>query len=144
MSFVKKDWKNKGESSYENSKINADNLNDLEKRVESGSVIENGEGYIKFGDGTQICYGNIEFDIGTMTQRSQFWQYQDTDLSISFAKSFVSKPSVSGTVVAGNYASLLYVIDCTNEKITQLNVLTLADASNQKTNINYFAVGKWK
>lgn len=144
MSFVKKDWKNKGESSYENSKINADNLNDLEKRVESGSVIENGEGYIKFGDGTQICYGNVEFNIGTMTQRSPFWQYQDTNLSINFAKAFVSIPILSGTIVAGNYASLLYVINCTNEKITQLNILMLSDASNQKTNVNYIAVGKWK
>ena len=126
--------------------IDSKNLNLLQTNVENAinGVIENGEGYIKFGDGTQICYGNIAFDIGTMTQRSQFWQYQDTDLSISFAKSFVSKPSVSGTVVAGNYASLLYVINCTNEKITQLNVLTLTNASNQRTNINYIAIGKWK
>ena len=144
MSFIKKTWVNKGATGYENSKINADNMNDLEDRIEDGSVIESGEGYIKFGDGTMLCYGNIEFNIGTMTQRSQFWQYQNTDLSINFAKQFISKPTISGTIVAGNYASLLYVIDCTNEKITQLNVLTLADASNQKTNINYFAVGKWK
>ena len=33
MSFVKKNWENKGESGYENSKVNADNLNDLEDRI---------------------------------------------------------------------------------------------------------------
>ena len=33
MSFVKKNWENKGESGYENSKVNADNLNDLENRI---------------------------------------------------------------------------------------------------------------
>ena len=144
MSFIKKTWVNKGEEGYENSKVNSESLNDLEDRIESGSVIESGEGYIKFGDGAMICYGNIDFNIGTMTQKSPFWQFQATNLLISFAKAFVSKPILSGTVVAGNYASLLYVINCTQEKITQLNVLTLSDASNQKTNINYIAVGKWK
>lgn len=126
--------------------IDSTNLNLLQTNVENAinDVIENGEGYIKFGDGTQICYGNVEFNIGTMTQKSPFWQYQDTNLSINFAKAFVSKPILSGTIVAGNYASLLYVINCTNEKITQLNILMLSDASNQKTNINYIAIGKWK
>ena len=36
MSFTKKNWVNKGETGYENSKINADNLNDLEDRIDSG------------------------------------------------------------------------------------------------------------
>lgn len=34
MSFVKKNWENKGESGYENSKVNAENLNNLEDRIE--------------------------------------------------------------------------------------------------------------
>lgn len=144
MSFTKKDWKNKGETGYENSKVNADNLNDLEDRIEDGSVIENGEGYIKFGDGTLLCYGNIEFNIGTMTQQGSFWRYDNANLSNSFAKSFVSKPNIVASIVAGNYASLLYVINCTEDKITQINVLALANISNQKTNINYVATGKWK
>ena len=143
------DWKNKGESGYENSKMNKTKMKDITDKVDelvefSNSVIESGTNYVKFKDGTMICYGNIEFNIGTMIQKSPFWQFQAINLSISFAKAFVSKPILSGTVVAGNYASLLYVIDCTNEKITQLNVLTLSDASNQKTNVNYLAVGKWK
>mgnify|MGYP001853675476 CR=1 FL=1 len=126
--------------------IDSKNLNLLQTNVENAinGVIENGEGYIKFGDGTQICYGNIAFDIGTMTQQSSFWRYDNANLSISFPTSFVSKPLIVATVVAGNYGSLLYVINCTNEKITQLNVLTLTNASNQRTNINYIAIGKWK
>lgn len=144
MSFAKKTWVNKGETGYEDSKINAVGMNDLENRIYDGTVIENGEGYIKFGDGTMLCYGNIGFNIGTMNQKNPFWQYQDDNLSISFPKPFVSKPIISGTVVAGNYASILYVINCSQEKITQINILTLSDASNQKTNINYIAIGKWK
>ena len=126
--------------------IDSTNLNLLQTNVENAinGVIESGDGYIKFGDGTMICYENIEFSIGTMTQQGSFWRYDNANLSISFAKSFVSKPNIVATVVAGNYASLLYVINCTNEKITQLNVLTLANASNQRTNINYIAIGKWK
>lgn len=126
--------------------IDSTNLNLLQTNVENAinGVIENGEGYIKFGDGTMICYKNIEFSIGTMTQQGSFWRYDNANLSISFAKSFASKPTISGTIVAGNYASLLYVINCTSEKITQINILTLSDASNQKTNINYIAIGKWK
>ena len=144
MSFTKKTWVNKGDTGYENSKINADNLNDLEERIESGSVVESGDGYIKFGDGTMICYENIEFSIGTMTQQGSFWRYDNANLSISFAKSFVSKPNIVATVVAGNYASLLYVINCTQDKFTEINVLALANISNQKTNINYIAIGRWK
>lgn len=134
-------------------KLNAEDFQENADKIDelvdfSNSVIESGTNssgsYVKYSDGTMVCYGNIEFNIGTMTQRSPFWQYQDDDLSISFAKPFVSKPIVTGTVVAGNYASLLYVINCVQEKITQINVLTLSDASNQKTNINYTAIGKWK
>ena len=33
MSFTKKDWKNKGATGYGDSKVNADNLNDLENRI---------------------------------------------------------------------------------------------------------------
>lgn len=36
MSFVKKTWVNKGEEGYENSKVNADNMNDLEDRIDTG------------------------------------------------------------------------------------------------------------
>ena len=36
MSFAKKTWVNKGETGYENSKLNADNLNDLENRIADG------------------------------------------------------------------------------------------------------------
>lgn len=36
MSFTKKTWINKGETGYENSKLNADNLNDLENRIADG------------------------------------------------------------------------------------------------------------
>lgn len=36
MSFARKDWKNYGEQGYEDSKLNADNLNNLETRIENG------------------------------------------------------------------------------------------------------------
>ena len=36
MSFVKKNWKNKGETGYEDSKINATGMNDLEDRIFKG------------------------------------------------------------------------------------------------------------
>ena len=36
MSFIKKTWVNKGEEGYENSKVNADNMNNLENRIANG------------------------------------------------------------------------------------------------------------
>ena len=36
MSFIKKTWVNKGATGYENSKINDENMNDLEDRIDTG------------------------------------------------------------------------------------------------------------
>ena len=143
------DWKNKGESGYENSKMNKTKMKDITDKVDelvdfSNSVIESGTNYVKFKDGTMICYGNIEFNIGNMNQRSPFWQYQDNNLSIPFSQTFISKPNIVASIIAGHYASLLYVIDCSINAITSITILTLADSSQQKTNINYTAIGKWK
>lgn len=142
-------WKNKGETGYENSKMNKTKMKDITDKVDelvdfSNSVIESGTNYVKFKDGTMICYGNIEFNIGNMNQRSPFWQYQNNNLSIPFSQTFISKPNIVASIVAGNYASLLYVIDCSINAITSITILTLADSSQQKTNINYMAIGKWK
>lgn len=143
------DWKNKGESGYENSKMNKTKMKDITDKVDelvdfSNSVIESGTNYVKFKDGTMICYGNIEFNIGNMNQRSPFWQYQNNNLSIPFSQTFISKPNIVASIIAGNYTSLLYVIDCSINAITSITILTLADSSQQKTNINYMAIGKWK
>lgn len=51
MSFTKKTWKNKGEVGYEDSKVNASNLNDLENRVEeSFEELENDSGWVSIND----------------------------------------------------------------------------------------------
>ena len=52
MSFTKKTWINKGETGYENSKLNADNLNNLEDRIANG-----------FNNKTILFSGNSSTDI---------------------------------------------------------------------------------
>lgn len=52
MSFAKKTWVNKGETGYEDSKLNADNLNNLENRIADG-----------FNDKTVLFSGSSGTDI---------------------------------------------------------------------------------
>ena len=125
--------------------IDSKNLNLLQANVENAinSVVESGNNYTKFNNGLLICYGNLSINMGTMTQKNPFWQYTNNS-KFNFPVQFISKPQLNLTIIAGSYASILYSVDFDKSSINSIIGLTLSDASNQVTNANYIAIGRWK
>ena len=123
----------------------ATTMNTFQNNIENAinGVVESGNNYTKFNNGLLICYGNLSINMGTMTQKNPFWQYTNNS-KFNFPVQFISKPQLNLTIIAGSYASILYSVDFDKSSINSIIGLTLSDASNQVTNANYIAIGRWK
>ena len=116
--------------------------------VESGSN-SNGN-WIKFVDGTMICYET--FSIGGTTTDGQkdgsLW-YVDINLQHRFAQKFISKPIIRINAYTSENADLHYLWVC-----TKYNSVTTSSFGNYRiysptntamlVSLDYIAIGKWK
>jgi len=105
------------------------------------TIEEQGEGYIRYSNGLQICWGNISF-----TTSSQGWGnlYEGIDtVSQNYPKSFKSAPSV----IAGNNGETYCMIESAygNNVTTPIWCVVRPMAfTNANFTINYIAIGLWK
>lgn len=146
MSFVKKTWKNRGESGYEDSKFNADNMNDLEERIYQGlsSIIEETDKCIKFSSGVMIQYGSFECE-ATFQPWGNIYQFEFP--SQKFSESFQNVPIVFASTNNPNntYNYCCYYGNFGTSKIeTGILRFSRPVATSGKIKINYLAIGKWK
>lgn len=110
-------------------------------------IIESGDGYIRWADGTQICTGYMQ----TLYNPSKDGVlYASTyNPNFQFAKVFSASPSIHLYITSNSMNNIIGAIP--------LGVATPSGYSNQvkvwgsattgmsyTININYFAIGRWK
>lgn len=127
--------------------LNASNLNQLQTNVENAinEVVESGENangnYVKYADGTMICYGNAS---GTTTTNQDYYGFckRTNDVSFSYSQTFISAPIATITVSISSYISD-YIIESTTTGATVRILINKNDTGLSYT-ISYIAIGKWK
>ena len=108
------------------------------------TIEEQGNGYIRYSNGLQICWGSISWQ----SDCSRTWGslYETSSISGSYAKSFVNTPSVS---VLGTIENNSGIVECASVGTqTQLPTIYLCRATPVNTVatcvFNYVAIGHWK
>lgn len=138
--------------------INADNLNAMQDNIENafGEIIESGSNsngnYIKYSDGTMICWHTIQGSTFNCTQSAGTGRYYyiDTNNSeenhktwtypISFKQGTV--PTVSTTV--GSNAFTMPSTGGSNYVYSTGYCVTPYAVDNLTFTWNFIAIGKWK
>lgn len=137
--------------------LNANNLNQLQTNVENAinGVIESGENangnYVKYADGTMICYKNITGSAAINTSWGDGYttgNVNTIDLG-SFPATFVGNvPTVNLTASRAEPGNFNYWIATLNETslsyIGKISLLRFTSNDNVYYNINVIAIGKWK
>ena len=112
--------------------------------VSSGSNT-NGN-YVKYADGTMICYGEKS---GSATW-GDYWSFckrspdnQNDAISLTFPQTFTSTPTVQLT---GNQDGSIFAAIVLTTSATTLKVVLFKPTNNQSTNykFSWLAIGKWK
>lgn len=125
-----------GDSSY-----NAPSIRAVNEAI--GQIIESGDGYIKYSDGTMICYGNYS---GTTKLADYFnWcKRTEENIIVTFKKEFISAPTV---IIIPLYFSYVFSVMLNQIKTTGFGFTGLkvnGAAINTSVQIHYMALGKWK
>ena len=108
------------------------------------TIEEQGVGYIRYSNGLQICWGSVSWQ----SDCSRTWGslYETSNISGSYAKSFVNTPSVS---VLGTIEANSGIVECSSTGTqTQLPTIYLCRATPVNIVatcvIKYVAIGHWK
>ena len=123
-----------------NSSLNAPSIRAVNEAI--GQIIESGDGYIKYSDGTMICYGSTS---GSSTNTDYWGQFERTDdkLSVDFPQNFISTPIVCATP---NYEGSTVSIMTSTITVSSFKFIILRIKGTTPTNygLKYIAIGKWK
>ena len=109
------------------------------KHIKESGSNANGR-YIKFDDGTQICWNTVSFP-ATFTAWGSIFLF-NYDTKITFPSAFISSPSLNATN-SGGYAAMIARASRDATGITQLS-LVRGTISDQTYVIDYVAIGRWK
>lgn len=110
-------------------------------------VVESGDGYIKFYNGTMICFENVMFK--NLDVSTDYWGFVNRtgDLECTFKKEFISKP----VVILNNYSEVSGEISihrrtsATTKKTGLFNILINKNTTEARDfEVQYIAIGKWK
>lgn len=115
------------------------------KSIELNNITESGTGYIRFSDGTQICYGIVSIQTNdAIHANKEFTIYNN------FPKKFISNPTLSilRQQVNSNMEELntrIKVVDAIST-VTGSSVRFISTASFNKlyVDFSYIAIGRWK
>ena len=101
---------------------------------------ENGN-YIKFSDGTMICWASIAKTFTTSQHPNVYYTSSaDGFPSFDFPQSFISTPTIEVTNKGVNWCS---VYDSNNTGFS-IVVYSVAARTSVSSIFNYIAIGKWK
>ena len=124
--------------------INAENLN--ENFEECNNIVESGSNnsgkYIKFSDGTMICWNRITSTSSSTSQSNGIYYCPFT---MAFPQEFIETPTVipSLTQIAGLYFTSLGNNQPSTTQV-QLRSLSMSAFTNVQFTYSYIAIGKWK
>lgn len=105
------------------------------------SDIEPGNGYVKFPDGTLICYGRATIEVNLDNNwLNHYYQYFNTELNFSIP--FINTPIIN----VGIKSNLITTINAYIFNNEMLSVLYLVSPQQvrETTEFWYIAIGKWK
>ena len=124
-----------------NSTTNAPSVRAVKSGIMESDSNDNGN-YIKFYDGTMICYGD---KYGTTTLVDYWSQFKRGQVSITFPQTFISTPSVNVSVKnAETFAQLSMAADDITTSGFTAKVFKPNSASSTGVNFSYISIGKWK
>jgi hypothetical protein len=108
------------------------------------TIEEQGDGYIRYSNGLQICWGTVIWQ--SACSRAWGSLYETSPMNESYAKSFVNTPSVS---VLGTIETNSGLVECSSlGNQTRLPTIYLCRATplNDVATcvFNYVAIGHWK
>lgn len=109
--------------------------------TESGSNA-NGH-YIKFDDGTMICYGSISARLDISTAFGSLYRNDNDTLVINYAKQFISEPHTSFSS-SGTVTGIIANQTAGTTSSQALYVLRPTSLTNSNVKVNYIAIGRWK
>ena len=105
---------------------------------------DSGAGYCKMPDGTMLCWGAIALTgkAGTSRGNGGLYTAEFSGTLATFAKPFISKPSVTMTGDADAYN----IISCTTWTTTAITYLEIGrpTSGNVVPHLTYIAIGRWK
>lgn len=128
--------------------VDADNLNDLQDNVEEAinEIVESNSNingnYIKYVDGTMICYKTV---IANVTMDTAWGSLYEGNIVLGdWAEEFIDVPNVQTT----NVSTVGAIIECFQTSPTKTNagVLSLVrvNSATFPVTINVLGIGKWK
>jgi hypothetical protein len=104
-------------------------------------IVEKGDGYIRFENGVQLCWGNISF---TSSSKSWGHLYENIDAVYeNYPKSFKSAPTVTAGSIGEGYC-MIESAGGNNERTPNFFAVKPASFTNLKFTISYIAIGLWK
>ena len=113
--------------------------NKLAQIVESGSNT-NGS-YIKYSDGTMICYGSTSLNEVSVSDYYSFCK-RTNSLTITFPMEFDEVPNV--TITNQGFGIFSYTINNITANNFSYYAFTYPSGSNISGSLQYVAIGKWK
>ena len=118
---------------------NIDNLNN-----KIGTIVESGSNYIKFQDGTLVCWSSKNVTINITTTYGNMYRGTSAVSFENYQKPFVSIPTVIVYVNGANSSLIMNWSERTlNNPGEQMLVLPISK-EEQTYVISYIAIGKWK
>lgn len=135
-----------------NTPVNADNLNDMQDNIEDAidGVVESGSNtngnYVKFLDGTMICYGFVSASL-TRTTSMTAGGYRTSGQSNNFPAAFISVPRIVITDVSSTGTSNGCSAASSSSNPSVFSTYWWGINSNSTAisySASYIAIGKWK
>lgn len=109
-------------------------------KVNPNLLYDSGTGYIKFEDGTMICYGE---ESGTGTRYDYWSNFDRIPVShIAFPVSFKENPFVS--VMMYQKATLSATLEYISTTEFNINLYKPKNTNNNNYEFYWIAIGKWK
>lgn len=124
-----------------------DRVDFLNITIGGNKVVDSGTNYIKYYDGTMICWDSSTTTTLSWTQDASIWYVRGLTLP-DFAQTFISPPMVTKTIQSMNISGR-HINICGNSVPTTTNpgtynLDTYWNATGTTVTVTYIAIGKWK
>jgi len=114
-----------------------------------GTIVESGSNangsYIKFSNGTMICYNKLNLTNITFAESGNLYAC-DYTTAIPFPIQFIDTPivTINTQSSADYYFCWVYATRCNKTSINQITLMRTVQRSNVSVPIGYIAIGRWK
>ena len=134
-----------GENSVELAKVEQNLTSNSEDTVPSVKAVndafESGTGYIKYPDGTMICYGEYSFSAQTLSDYYNFCKITPS-INVTFTKQFKETPTIN--ISSKMFQMFSTFVDGVNNSSFKFRGCYPSNYSSLGGVIDYIAIGKWK